>query len=143
MKISDDSNTDGYFIRSYAPGRITVASKQLSADTTGETAPSESRFKEETLENSFIISANRLIKDWPPQTIDDLTNDHSKMLLSLQPEVIILGTGMSLRFPNPVWSASFLEHSIGLEVMDTGAACRTYGILSADGRNVVAAFILN
>ena len=141
MKISDDSNTDGYFIRSYAPGRITVASAHLTPESSSKTEAPASRLKEEILENSFILSANRLIKDWPPQTTSDLSEEHSEILVSLQPEVIILGTGVSLHFPNPSWSASFLEQGIGLEVMDTGAACRTYAILSADSRNVVAAFM--
>jgi len=158
MKISDDSITEGYFIRSYAPGRITVASlhnkphnKELGEELATETdagnqaniALPNSQLQEETLENSFILSANNLIKDWSPQSIDDLSEEHSQMLISLQPEVIILGTGASLRFPNPAWSTRFLEQHIGLEVMDTAAACRTYAILSADNRNVIAAMMLN
>lgn len=141
MKISDDSNTDGYFIRSYTPGRITVASLHLTTESNSKTEAPASKLKEEILENSFILSANRLIKDWLPQTTSDLGEEHSEMLVSLQPEVIILGTGSSLHFPNPAWSARFIEHGIGLEVMDTGAACRTYAILNADNRNVVAALM--
>jgi len=154
MKISDDSITDGYFIRSYTPGRITVASlhnKELGEELTTETdadnhanvSTSSSRLQEETLENSFIISPSKLIKDWSAQSIGDLSEEHSQMLILLQPEVIILGTGSSLRFPNQAWSARFLEHRIGLEVMDTAAACRTYAILSADNRNIIAAMMLN
>ncbi len=141
MKISDDSNTDGYFIQSYTRGRITVASAHFTTESSSKTDAPAPKLTQEILENSFILSANRLIKDWPPQTTSDLSDEHSEMLISLQPEVIILGTGLSLHFPNPVWSARFLERGIGLEVMDTGAACRTYAILSADNRNVVAALM--
>jgi uncharacterized protein len=64
------------------------------------------------------------------------------MLAELRPEVVILGTGVKLRFPPPSLTRALVEANIGLEVMDTGAACRTYNILMGDGRRVVAALLM-
>lgn len=146
MKISDHYNSEGYFIRSYAPGRITIAFPE-SPDHEATNQPDSStsappKFREETLETSFILSANKLIKNWAPESINELAREHAEQLVSLQPEVIILGTGNKICFPRPDWSATFYEKGIGLEVMDTGAACRTYSILTSDSRNVVVALML-
>jgi len=60
----------------------------------------------------------------------------------LQPDIVVLGTGASLRFPHPRLTRALLEQRIGLEVMDTAAACRTFNILAAEGRRVAAALML-
>ncbi len=143
MKISVDINTEGYFIRSYAPGRITIAFPRSSSEILEESAPASGKFQEEILENSFILTSNSLIKDWSPKSITDLNAQHAEQLISLQPEVIILGTGHSICFPDQSWMASFYQNGIGLEIMDTGAACRTFSILASDGRNVAAAMMQN
>jgi len=143
MKLSDDSITDGYFIRSYTPGRITVASLNLPPEGDSKDEMPTTQLNEEVLENSFILSANEIVRDWEPNTTSELSEQDAEKLISLQPDIIILGTGASLRFPDPAWSAIFLERRIGLEVMDTAAACRTYAILCADDRNVIAALMLN
>lgn len=142
MKISSEYGTNGYFIRSYSSERITIAYPQQSADLSDQNA-SLPGFAEETLESSFIMTAATLIRDWPARTISDLVSEHSEQLVSLKPEVIILGTGNKIAFPDMHWSATLYQNGIGLEVMDTGAACRTYSILAADGRNVAAALLLN
>ena len=141
MKINDQNNTNGYFIRSYSSERITIAYPDESIDNDDSSAVS-SKFKIESLENSFIIMTDKLIRDWEPHSIDELQKNHCEQLVSLKPEVIILGTGNSIQFPDLAWSASLLEVGIGLEIMDTGAACRTYSILAADGRNVAAALMI-
>ena len=141
MKINDQSSTNGYFIRSYSPERITIAYPDNSINTDDNSVVS-SKLKVEALENSFIIMADQLIRDWVPRSIDELDKNHCEQLLSLKPEVIILGTGNSIQFPDLAWSASLFEVGIGLEIMDTGAACRTYSILAADGRNVAAALMI-
>ena len=143
MKISVGTNTDGYFIRSYARGRITIAFPRSPDEILTESTPNSSKFQEETLENSFILTSNSLIKDWAPKSISDLNAQHAEQLISLQPEVIILGTGHAICFPDQVWMAPFYQNGIGLEIMDTGAACRTFSILASDGRNVAAAMMQN
>ena len=142
MKISVDFNTDGYFIRSYAPGRITIAFPRPPGEILAESTPASSKFQEEILENSFILTSNSLIKDWSPKSTTDLNAQHAEQLISMQPEVIILGTGHSICFPDQAWMASFYQKGIGLEIMDTGTACRTVSFLASDGRNVAAAMMM-
>ena len=63
-------------------------------------------------------------------------------LATLEAELVILGSGTRNRFPPPAWLAPLMARRLGLETMDTAAACRTYNILAGEGRNVVAALIL-
>ncbi|MDH5517716.1 MAG: Mth938-like domain-containing protein [Gammaproteobacteria bacterium] len=84
-----------------------------------------------------------LTDKWQPLNIADLQISDFKSLLDCQPEVLILGTGATLKFPQSTLRQQFAEHKIGLEVMDTGAACRTYNILLSEGRNVAAALLLS
>ena len=73
---------------------------------------------------------------------DALTEADFAALLAQQPEIVLLGTGRTQRFPHPRLSAALAAAHVGLEVMDTRAACRTYNILLGEGRRVVAAVIL-
>ena len=70
-----------------------------------------------------------------------MTEAHIDALLELDPQVILLGTGARQIFPAMALLARGLARSIGIEVMDTGAACRTYNILMAEGRQVVAGLL--
>ena len=70
-----------------------------------------------------------------------LQESHFTQLAALGAEIILLGTGARLRFPHPSLTRSLIEARIGLEVMDNGAACRTYNILAGEGRKVVAAIL--
>ena len=58
------------------------------------------------------------------------------------PEVVIFGSGPKLRFVSPALYRSLIERRIGVETMDSGAACRTYTVLANEGRRVVAAILL-
>ena len=64
------------------------------------------------------------------------------LLVGHKPEVVLLGTGARLRFPPAAVLAPLTRAGIGVEVMDTAAACRTYNILAGDGRRVVAALLM-
>jgi uncharacterized protein len=97
---------------------------------------------DETIHTSVIVTPERIIRDWLPYTFGDLERRHIDRLEELQPEIIILGTGLRLRFPNAEFTAGFLSRGIGVEVMDTTAACRTYNILLSEDRRVVAALLL-
>lgn len=93
-------------------------------------------------ERSLIVLARRLVEDWGVARIEDLADADMGMLAGLEVEVLLLGTGQSLRFPPPRLLQPLAAARIGVEVMDTPAACRTYNILLAEGRNVAAALML-
>lgn len=94
------------------------------------------------LQRSFIITADQIVTDWLPQQVEEITITHIDSVLALMPAVILLGTGQRLRFPSPNILAHSQQHRVGMEVMDTAAACRTYNILAAEGRNVAAALLM-
>ncbi|MBT3888236.1 MAG: Xcc1710-like domain-containing protein [Nitrosomonadaceae bacterium] len=93
-------------------------------------------------ENSMITMPDKIIEDWQASTVEKLTEEHFKLLIPYEPEIILLGTGATLRFPSLLVTKNLLESKIGFEVMDTNAACRTYNILMAEGRNVAAALLI-
>lgn len=102
----------------------------------------ELRVGEQRFHTSVLLTAERLIADWAPQHVTDLRREHIDPILELQPEVVLLGSGPRQRFPDPALLAPLLERGIGVEVMDTGAACRTYNILVGEDRRVVAALFV-
>lgn len=94
------------------------------------------------LERSFILAPNELIEGWRPRAIADLLPADLDPVLALQPAVVLLGSGGSLRFPGPAVMAACLTRGIGIEVMDNAAVARTFNVLATEGRRVVAAFLL-
>ena len=97
---------------------------------------------EQRLERSFIVSPAQLIEGWPPADIASLEPADLEPALALAPAVLLLGTGASLRFPAPAVLAACLTRGVGIEAMDNAAAARTFNVLAAEGRRVVAAFLL-
>ena len=93
-------------------------------------------------ENSLIVLPGMIVKDWNIASFEHLTTMHFEFLVDLKPEIVLLGTGVKLRFPAPALTRALITAQIGLEVMDTAAACRTYNILAAEGRKVAAALLL-
>jgi uncharacterized protein len=91
---------------------------------------------------SLVVSGDRLVTDWPAASLESLTVDHLAAIVALKPEIVLLGTGAKFAFPSPALLAPLHQARIGVEVMDTAAACRTYNILLGEGRNVVAALII-
>lgn len=138
MKVTEDTQSHGYTIRAYTAGAITVAGRPPSAGETDAGRPPLS----EVFTRSFAIAPDRLLRDWPPQRVEELQPDHFAALLPLRPELVLLGSGARFRFPAPATLQALAEHGIGIEVMDTGAACRTYNVLAGEGRRVVAALLL-
>ena len=122
MRFTEDNNSSSYQIRAYSIGQIDV--------------------NDERLTRSLVISATKLIRDWPPQRLEDITLEHLRHAAALEPEVLILGTGSRLRFPHPRLFAELRAQRVGVEVMDTAAACRTYNVLAAERRHVVAALLM-
>ena len=94
-----------------------------------------------TYVTSLILSPADIRPDWSPASLDDLTDQDFIPVIDCAPEVVLLGTGGRLRFPAASVTAPFIARAIGFEVMDTGAACRTYNILASEGRKVVAALL--
>ena len=92
--------------------------------------------------SSLVASGERVIVDWPVSHVDGLAADHMAAIIELRPEIVLLGTGATFRFPEPARLAPLYKAGIGVEVMDTPAACRTYNILAGEGRHVVAALVV-
>jgi len=122
MKFTETGNSERFSIRAYAAGRIQVGGA--------------------IYRGSLIVTPRQVLPDWPPAHIDALTAEHLDAVVALAPEVLLLGTGTTQIFPDPALYAALLARRIGLEVMDTRAACRTYNILLAEDRWVVAALIM-
>ena len=91
---------------------------------------------------SLVVSGERVVTDWPAASLEALSADHLAAIAELKPEIVLLGTGSTFRFPEPQLLAPLQKAGIGVEVMDTPAACRTYNILLGEGRDVVAALIV-
>ncbi len=92
---------------------------------------------------SLLLSAEYLHHPWAANSVKDLSHDNLELIFSLKPEVVLLGTGTLQKFPAAKILTIFGQEGIGLEVMDNGALCRTFNILVAEDRAVVAAILLN
>jgi uncharacterized protein len=119
MKLHADSLSGQNTVTAYGPGYVAINGRRY--------------------EHSLIVMPDRLDPDWPVATLESL---QPGQLASLQCDVVLLGTGARQRFPASSMLRHMFEARIGLEVMDTAAACRTYNILMAEGRNVAAALII-
>jgi len=122
MHIQLETGGRANLIRAYAGGQIIV--------------------NQDSYTRSLIVLPGQVIADWPPQAFEELAVAHLTALVPLRPELVILGTGQRQRFPRAELLAPLAEAGIGWEVMDTGAACRTYNILMGEGRNVAAALLM-
>lgn len=138
MRVSQDTFSGGFVIRAYAPGSITIVSMSVIDGDDAESAETAS----ETLSRSCALSSEQLLRDWPPQSFTDLSHEHFSALLALEPELVLFGSGEVFRFPAPELTAALSARGIGVEAMDTGAACRTFNVLAAEGRRVVAALLI-
>jgi uncharacterized protein len=121
MKLQPDS-FDVQVINGYGPGWVTIEGQKTEA--------------------SLVISAAGDRFGWHCMSFDDLTAEHFAKLAELDAEVVIFGSGKKLRFPPVAWLRPLIGKRVGLETMDTAAACRTYNILAGEGRRVVAALLL-
>jgi uncharacterized protein len=96
----------------------------------------------EKLKHSLVIGSKGQRLDWKVSRFEDLTPAHFAQLATLDAELVIFGSGTRLRFPPPAWLQPLMAQRVGLETMDSQAACRTYNILAGEGRNVVVALVL-
>lgn len=92
--------------------------------------------------SGIVLTADAVVPGWAKEGFDPLTEADFAGLLAHGPEIVLLGTGNTLRFPHPRLVRALAEAQVGIEVMDTAAACRTFNILAAEGRKVVAALMI-
>ena len=90
---------------------------------------------------SVVVPWQGEVAPWPVAEFAALSAEHFAALAELGPELVIFGSGVRLRFPPAVLLRPLIERRIGIETMDTAAACRTYNVLLAEGRAVVAALL--
>lgn len=99
---------------------------------------------EQRVEQSVILSSEGRQEIWECSSFEELTAEHLAHLAqtSQDAQVVLFGSGQRNRFPPPAWLKPFVQYQLGLETMDTAAACRTFNVLAGEGRRVVAALIL-
>jgi uncharacterized protein len=115
----------------------TAGQKIFTAHGPGYVAVSGERY-----EQPVVVTPQQVLTDWPAQDFAALEEAHFAWFLAFQPEVVLIGTGSRLQFPHPRLYRQLVEARIGVEFMDTAAACRTYNILISEDRKVVAAILL-
>ena len=121
MKLQPDQS-DVQTISGYGPGWVGVNGEKITS--------------------SVIIGSRGQRIDWPAARFEDLGAEHFAALAALEAEVVIFGSGSRIRFPQAAWLKPLMAGRIGIETMDTAAACRTYNILAQEGRNVACALLL-
>jgi uncharacterized protein len=119
MKFTLDSRTDVNLIRGYGPGEVRIGAGVQHAPC--------------------IVMADQLILDWQARDVATLSLVDLEPLFALKPDVVLLGTGAKQIFPASAIRQAFAARKVGLEVMDLGAACRTFNILVQEERRVAAA----
>jgi len=122
MKVNIDAPAGQNAISGYAPGWIRVGERRI--------------------EQPCVVTPRALRADLLPATPGELTRAHLDLLLELEPEIVLLGTGAKQRFIDFTLAAGLAARGVGLEVMDTGAACRCFNVLMAEDRAVVAALFM-
>jgi uncharacterized protein len=122
MRFTQDTSSSTNLIRAYGDGAL--------------------RINDETFHTTMIVGSSSRQAEPLLTGTADLTAEHAARILELQPEVVLLGTGRRQIFPAPGFGAHFLAAGVGFEVMDTGAACRTFNVLVAERRSVVALLLL-
>jgi uncharacterized protein len=96
----------------------------------------------EQVTSSVVLPSNGQRFAWECARFENLTQHHFDQLAELDCELVVFGSGECIRFPNPAWLQALYAKRIGVETMDTQAACRTYNFLATEGRRVVAALLL-
>jgi len=97
---------------------------------------------DEEIRRSCLVSATVLVRGWTPRSVDELGSEHLAPIFDLAPEVVVLSTGATQKFPRAALRAEFSARRIGIEIMEVGAACRTYNVLVGEERKVVGAILL-
>jgi uncharacterized protein len=102
----------------------------------------ELRINDGVYRGAVIVSASTLIEMANVNNLEALLSVEAARVLALEPELVLLGTGERQVFPAPAFGAQFMRAGIGLEVMDTSAACRTFNVLVGEQRRAVAILLI-
>jgi uncharacterized protein len=121
MKLQPDS-FDVQAISGYGPGWVGVNGEKIT--------------------HSVIVASSGERLDWDASRFEDLGPEHFAQVAQLNVEVVVFGSGSRIRFPKPAWLKPLIDKQVGLETMDTAAACRTYNILAQEGRTVAVALLI-
>ena len=121
LKLQPDQS-DAQTITGYGPGWVGVGTERIT--------------------HNVVLGSRGERFEWAG-SFEDLGPEHFAQLAALKVEVVIFGSGPRIRFPRPAWLASLAAARIGIETMDTAAACRTYNILAQEGREVAVALLLD
>ena len=121
MKFLPDA-TQASSVTGYGPGWVAVNGEKIAS--------------------SVVISASGARFAWDCAQFADLHASHFERIAEMDIELVIIGSGTCIQFPNPALLKSLYNKRIGVETMDTQAACRTYNFLAGEGRKVAAALLL-
>lgn len=122
MQLQRDPHHGKYVVKSYKPGELIINENVYSA--------------------SVIVGKLELIDHWRPQSLKDLTAEDFNLILALHPQIVLIGTGPEQQFPDQAVLAPLINHQIGIEIMNTHAACRTFNVLMSEDRHVIAALFV-
>lgn len=122
MKFTEHRDASVNMIRSYQPDLVVVNQHEITA--------------------SCIITQNQIITDWAVESFELLSPEDLQILLDFKPEVLILGTGETQKFPSLELARLASKHGISIEAMSNDAACRTYNVLTTEERVVVLGLVL-
>ncbi|MGI9229873.1 MAG: Mth938-like domain-containing protein [Gammaproteobacteria bacterium] len=117
MKLELDQSDTGLRISAYTEASVCIADRVYS--------------------DSIIINTERVIEDVLPATVLELQPRHLHTIIDMQPEIVLFGTGPRLCHPPDNIAQTLFQHHIGMEIMDTGAACRSFNFLLGEGRRIV------
>jgi len=121
MQLTEQPTDSRFFVRSLGPRSI--------------------RIVDEEYDHSLILDPERGVEPWPVDSVEGLSEASIQPLLAREPDVVLLATGRKMQFPEHALRIEFLRRNIGLEVMTLEAAARTFNILAAEERKVLAAMI--
>lgn len=122
MDLSFEHPGEYLFVRRVGAGTVTIVDREFGT--------------------SLLLTPEQVVEDWPVTDAAQLSLADVETIAALKPELVLLGTGERQVFPPAEVMAAFLRRGIGIETMTNGSVARTYSLLAAEGRRVVAAFIL-
>lgn len=122
MKLHPANTRNGYTLTGYGAGYLSVNGTRY--------------------EHPLIVTPEAPPLPWAVTAISDLGLEAASLLLKESPDIVIIGTGLTQIFPSPAQLRPLIQAGIGLEIMNTPAACRTYNVLMGEGRRVLAAMLL-
>ena len=122
---------------------MTLTEERANRPIISNYTPGKMIIGENSYDHNLLITPSGKVLTWSVQHINDLEAMHCQEMIAYQPEIVIIGTGQTHQLPNLSIIHYFSNHRIGIEIMSTSAACRTYNILALEDRHVLAGFIIS